>query len=408
MRIATYIRGFGTDTKKGMIKSLIKNEKLDIIGITETKHEDVTQWEMNKCWGTQNIEWNHVTARQHSGGLIFAWKQDAFVQRNSFAMPRWLCVVGELQQEKLQCAFCLVYAPNSQQERLLVWNQLRAIKVSMNIPWVVMGDFNEVLYLSERRGAELITQGMRDFQNFVLDLQLNDIDVGVNYTWFRRNAASKIDRVFIDKELLEGFPSIKAYCKGRMFSDHLPIILCTTQSKWGPVPFRAFDFWLEEPSFLKTFQSEWVKLLDVPLEKKLKLIKKPLKEWNRNVLGHFDVHINKFMEALLQMEKEAQRRVLRRDECSRMDALRSQLWLWKNRKERYWRQLSRCKIIREGDRNTKYFHLTASMRRQRIRIDRMMINGEEVADETVIKSCITGFFKDLYANSGAPVLISHS
>jgi len=92
---------------------------------------------------------------------------------------------------------------------------------------LLWGDFNEILCLDERRGPEVITQGMRDFQNFVIDLQLNDINIGQKYTWFRRNAASKIDRILIDKELLELFPFIKAYCKRRMFSDHFPVILST-------------------------------------------------------------------------------------------------------------------------------------------------------------------------------------
>jgi len=97
----------------------------------------------------------------------------------------------------------------------------------MDIPWVIMGDFNEVLSPHERRGAQEISQGMRDFQNFVLGLQLNDIDIGQNYTWLRKNVASKIDRILMDKELLETFPFIRAYCKGRTFSDHCPIVLST-------------------------------------------------------------------------------------------------------------------------------------------------------------------------------------
>ena len=96
------------------------------------------------------------------------------------------------------------------------------------------------------------------------------------------------------------------------------------------------------------------------------------------------------------LEEEAQRRSLRLDEWGRMDAIRSQLWLWMIRQERFWRQLSRCKIIREGDRNTKYFHLTASLRRQRNGINKLLINGVEVADENEIKRRIIGFFKDLY------------
>jgi len=72
---------------------------------------------------------------------------------------------------------------------------------------------------------------------------------------------------------------------------------------------------------LKTFKPEWWQLSDLPLQKKLKLIKRPLKDWNRNVFGHIDGHISKFMQALNKVEEEAQRRALREDEWGRMDAL---------------------------------------------------------------------------------------
>ena len=47
MRVATWnIRGFGDDKKKCMIKNLIKEENLNLISLVETKHTEVTQWEV--------------------------------------------------------------------------------------------------------------------------------------------------------------------------------------------------------------------------------------------------------------------------------------------------------------------------------------------------------------------------
>ena len=44
MKIASWnIRGFGAERKKSMIKSLIKEEMLDLIGLVETKHNEVTE-----------------------------------------------------------------------------------------------------------------------------------------------------------------------------------------------------------------------------------------------------------------------------------------------------------------------------------------------------------------------------
>jgi len=84
----------------------------------------------------------------------------------------------------------------------------------------------------------------------------------------------------------------------------------------------------------------------------------------------------------------------------RKEAIQAQLWLWMLRNERYWRQLSRCKIIKEGDRNTKFFHLKASFRRQRKSIDKLLVDGVELSDPEEIKIAIRSYFKELYKKKG--------
>ena len=116
-----------------------------------------------------------------------------------------------------------------------------------------MGDFNEVLDPNERKGATSMTEGMRELQSLFFDLQLANMDIGQQYTWLRTNAASRIDRVLIDQKLLLKYPAVRAYCKGRAFSDHFPIVISSTQVRSEPLPFRALDVWLEESNFLKLF-----------------------------------------------------------------------------------------------------------------------------------------------------------
>jgi len=53
MKIASWnVRGLGAEGKKIMIKSIIKEELLDLIGLVETKHNELSEWDMRKCWGT--------------------------------------------------------------------------------------------------------------------------------------------------------------------------------------------------------------------------------------------------------------------------------------------------------------------------------------------------------------------
>ena len=166
MKIATWnIRGFGAEGKKHMIKSLIKEEMLELIGLVETKHNEVSDWKVQKCWGQSGANYMHVTTVNGSGGLLVSWHQEAFTLHNSFAKERWLCVVGEFHKSGVKCAVCLVYAPNDHQERLIVWDQLRAIRSIIEVPMVLMGDFNEVLSPTERQGGSGASQGMCELQN---------------------------------------------------------------------------------------------------------------------------------------------------------------------------------------------------------------------------------------------------
>jgi len=391
------IRGFGAENKKSMIKDLIRSEKLDMLGLIETKHNEIAQWELTKCWGKVQAEYTDVNAKGNSGGLIVTWNRETFDLTNSFATSRWVCLVGSFQQLQLKCAVCVLYAPTEHKDRLKTWDQLRSMKAVIEVPCIIMGDFNEVLEPKERRNSVGYTQGMIELHSLLVDLQLVDMDIGQNFTWFRRNAASRIDRFWIDKEILLQVPNGNVKCKGRVFSDHHPLIFTTEHPPRGPIPFRSLDSWLEEPSFMKTFSKEWLQLTGKPLQQKLKLIKGPLKVWNKEVFGHIDTKITKFQADLQRLEMKAQENDLDDCDLSRMEALKSQLWLWMARKERYWRQLSRCKIIKEGDRNTKFFHLKAKMRQQRNRIDKLWFQGAEINEESKVQEIIISHFKEMYS-----------
>jgi len=144
------------------------------------------------------------------------------------------------------------------------------------------------------------------------------------------------------------------------------------------------------------FKKEWLQLSGLPMEKKLKAIKDPLRKWNTEVVGRIDLKIQSFQEKISKLDLRAQTQVLQDCKWHRREALQSQLWLCMARKERFWKQLSRCKILKEGDRNTKYFHLLASLRRQRKLITKIMDNGKEVTKLPAIKKIIMGNFKKLY------------
>lgn len=84
-------------------------------------------------------------------------------------------------------------------------------------------------------------------------------------------------------------------------------------------------------------------------------------------------------------------------EIARRNALNAQLWIWLKRKERYWFQMSRTKAIIEKDKNTKYFHLLASLRKTKNFIGKLKVDGRLVSNPRIIKKETVNFFKKLYS-----------
>ena len=173
---------------------------------------------------------------------------------------------------------------------------------------------------------------------------------------------------------------LSTYCKDRAFSNHYSVVLSSSQLSWGPIPFRSLDCSLTEPSFIKVFKKEWVQLTGLPFHRKLVKMREPLRKWNREIFGHIDQKIKSFQKEWAKVDLKAQEFLLDELEWHRMEALQSQLWLWQTQKERYWKQLSICKIIKESDRNTKYFHVLATIRRKKKMIS-SLTRGTEVIND---------------------------
>ena len=72
-----------------------------------------------------------------------------------------------------------------------------------------------------------------------------------------------------------------------------------------------------------------------------------------------------------------------------MERIRGELEKTSLLEETCWRQKSRVLCIREGDKNTKFFHRIANSHRRFNSIDRLMVDGELSSDSKAIAKCIS-------------------
>ena len=68
--------------------------------------------------------------------------------------------------------------------------------------------------------------------------------------------------------------------------------------------------------------------------------------------------------------------------------------------ETSWRQKSRETWLKEGDRNTRFFHRMANAHRRRNCLNSISINGRKYDSETNIKEGLVNAFQNLFSVPG--------
>nr|GEW26082.1 RNA-directed DNA polymerase, eukaryota, reverse transcriptase zinc-binding domain protein [Tanacetum cinerariifolium] len=183
-----------------------------------------------------------------------------------------------------------VYAPHDGSEKLLLWDYLHRVIGKWRGEVVIMGDFNEVRYKSDRFGLVFNAHGANVFNSFIMNSGLVEITLGgSSFTWCHKSARkmSKLDRFLVSESLLSMCLNINAITLELYISDHRPILLREAHFDYGPTPFRFFHYWFEMDGFCKIMEDTW---RESPCEGsnamrrmmgKLKFLKDKIREWNK-------------------------------------------------------------------------------------------------------------------------------
>lgn len=138
-----------------------------------------------------------------------------FLAKNSQMMHFRVMIKSTLQQFMLTVA----YASNQLSDRLFLWDDLR--KLQHRMPWIVAGDFNNVLRVEEREGGNVPSvQEMQPFANCFTDCGLTDMrSRGRKFTWTNNDIRSKIDRILVNEAWLDDFPAAETWYQAEELSD---------------------------------------------------------------------------------------------------------------------------------------------------------------------------------------------
>ncbi|KAK6794049.1 hypothetical protein RDI58_007502 [Solanum bulbocastanum] len=149
----------------------------------------------------------------------------------------------------------IVYAMNEQSQREALWQEFQGLGANIQSPWILSGDFNNVLAVEERIDL-LVTQAeIARFKKMVNTLQLTSLRTkGCFFTWCNKRQAtsrvySKIDWVFGNLEWLQQFSHVESEFLGpRVLYHSLAIIQCQQMITLHPNPFKLYMTVMEHPS----------------------------------------------------------------------------------------------------------------------------------------------------------------
>lgn len=135
-----------------------------------------------------------------------------------------------------------------------------------NLPWVIIGDMNNVLSQDDKRGGRPYPQWLiQGFVEVVNECWLVDMSlIGYPFTWEKGYGTKKWVEVRLDKALatedfLEMFKDARLTNIEVTTSDHCHLLLepCICNAIHTVRPFRIENAWLREPMCKQIVEEAW-------------------------------------------------------------------------------------------------------------------------------------------------------
>ncbi|WMV11477.1 hypothetical protein MTR67_004862 [Solanum verrucosum] len=384
---------------------MMNNWRADVYCFQESKINGDISGVVKEIRANRRVKYAQLEARGTRGGIIILW--DSSIWEGEVCEVGAYCITCKFtgKTQVFEWHLSSVYAPNSRDEREEVWGELGAVRSLFSGPWVVAGDFNVVRYPSEKKNCKRLNKAMEDFSDFIEDMELQDLPLeGGSFTWRkgdRQDIAARLDRFLISEEWEVSFRKINQSILPRVTSDHNPLLLeCGNWEKQTSY-FKFENWWLKTQDFNERIKDWWNSVTyvgrpDYILACKLKLLKIKLKEWSKTLHGNLGIQKQCTLNQLTDLDLIQDQRTLSEDESYLRAVLTVELEEIAKREEVAWRQRSRALWLKEGDRNSKYFHRIANCHKRYNNIDKLTINGANVTEPVEIKDGIIRFYQELY------------
>ena len=241
------------------------------------------------------------------------------------------------------------------------------------------------------------------FQQWIDNNGLIDLGFyGPKFTWARGGSRPTRKEARLDRALCNGawrvkFPEGVVRHLIQACSDHSPLLIATGGSPNSinrTAPFRFQAAWMTHNQFEKLVKEKW--MAGTPISTNLDNLATALSIWNREVFGNLYSRKRQLWARIEGIQRSIATggppyllKLERR--------LRKELDLTLDQLDLLWYQKARVDQLRDGDRNTRFFHTSTIIRRRRNRISTLQDENEEwIEDPASLRDLVVNHFKRLF------------
>uniref|UniRef100_A0A803PYN2 Uncharacterized protein n=1 Tax=Cannabis sativa TaxID=3483 RepID=A0A803PYN2_CANSA len=404
-------RGLGNQRAIRKLRLLVKEQSPTVLFIMETKLACNSISRFRSILNFNNsLEVPRVGL---SGVLMLLWKDDVDVSLNNFNVNVFDCYMACNNGPSWH--FTAFYGAPSLSNRGHTWTLLKRLKdIAPLLPWMVIGDFNEILYSHNKQGGNLRSANQMDEFRSVLDsCQLNELPFnGDPFTWIkgRHNVDTikeRLDCCFTNNSWTSHFQPLVTSHLDYFSSDHRAIavnIIEHGSNQTSPHRKTRFGFekmWLKDAEAATIIRESWSEDNAGNISgflNNLTSCTDALQRWHFHKFGRMKRDITQLQKSVATLNDVADRSQVHVTQLKNSEAILDELLA---NEEEYWHQRSRVDWLQCGDQNTKFFHAHASSRKAKKSI-KALINdqGVTVSSKPDLTKVICSYYDTLFTSDG--------
>ncbi|XP_018460019.2 uncharacterized protein LOC108830945 [Raphanus sativus] len=361
---------------------------------------------------------NH-SSEAENGRIVFMW--DPLLSVVIYLKTPQIMICGVFNPASCESVTVgVVYAYNEQGDREDLWNTITQISTSSlirNASWMVIGDFNQFLTVSEVYSlypSSFSTRGMSDFQDCLQANEIFDLSFrGCQFTWSNKSPTNpksrKLDRALVNEAWMDNFPNSLATFEPPGSSDHSPcLVTITDETPRRKIRFTFFSFFASHPDYGQLMKSAWSTPVTsrFPMSsfyQKLRSAKNCCKGINKSKFSGIEKRTKEAFEHLQSIQNQMMNSPSQ--QLFQQEVQAREAWLTFSASERnFFKLKSRVRWESKGDLNTGFYHKSVKANLSRNLIH-FLTDSEDrrVFDPQEIKNMAVRFYSLLQGRSNSAV-----